>query len=237
MKYQTPKIVQSNRYRYYWALFFLVAVLAAGWGGHYLAGYQMDSSQESFYTQIDTQQMRIDQLEQELSASNEKLAVLERASQVDQEAMKRVKEQLAAYQKDRSKQDEELTFLRSMVATKDDREGLQIQRFFLTKGRRAREFRYRLTITQTVKNGEEANGWVFLAVDGVTKGKPVWLPLRDVTEGNTERLRMRFNNFQDIEGVIRLPEDFSPLKVIVEIKPTNKDLPEVKQRFDWKVRD
>lgn len=47
---------------------------------------------------------------------------------------------------------------------------------------------------------------------------------------------MRFNHFQDIEGVIKLPEDFKPLKVIVEVKPSNKNMSEVKQRFDWVVK-
>jgi len=87
-----------------------------------------------------------------------------------------------------------------------------------------------------MKNGNTASGWVFLAVDGLKEGEPVWLPLREVTKEKTERIKMRFKHFQDLEGVIRLPSNFEPLKVIVEVKPSKKNLPEVKQRFDWVVK-
>jgi len=74
-------------------------------------------------------------------------------------------------------------------------------------------------------------------VDGVNGEEPAWLPLREITEGNTEKVKMRFKHFQEVEGVIQLPEGFTPLKVIIEIKPSNKKLPELKRRFDWVVEE
>ena len=41
---------------------------------------------------------------------------------------------------------------------------------------------------------------------------------------------------QVVQGLsFRLPDNFKPRRVIVEIKPNNKKLPEVKEHFDWVV--
>ena len=70
-------------------------------------------------------------------------------------------------------------------------------------------------------------------MDGIRDGQPKWLPLRDITDNNAEIILMKFKQFQDVEGVIRLPDSFKPKKMIVEIKPNNKKLSPVKQRFKW----
>jgi len=204
--------------------------------GYYASRYQINLGSQELQGIIQLQQNQIEELEHGRSSAEEKLAVLERSSQIDREAMRIVKEELKNYQEERSQLEEELTFLRSMVSAKDDREGVQIQRFSLKRGSDEREFQYRFTVTQAMKNGETASGWIFLAVDGLNENEPIWLPLRELTKDNTERIKMRFNHFQDIEGVIRLPDNFKPLKVIVEVKPSSKNMPEVKQRFDWVIK-
>jgi len=236
MKYSTPRIVQNQGYRpLRWSLV-LLAMCGLVLAGYYASQYQIDQRSQETQNVIKFQQERIDELEINRSESTEKLAVLERTSQIDREAVRKVKEELKNYQQERSKLDEELTFLRSMVSSKGDREGVQIHRFSLKQGAEEREFQYRFTLSQAMKNGNTASGWVFLAVDGLKEGEPVWLPLREVTKEKTERIKMRFKHFQDLEGVIRLPSNFEPLKVIVEVKPSKKNLPEVKQRFDWVVK-
>ena len=75
----------------------------------------------------------------------------------------------------------------------------------------------------------ECNGKNILIDCGMYQGE------RELTEENTELLKMRFKHFQDLEGVVQLPEGFTPRKMIVEIKPNSKKLPPVKERFDWTV--
>ncbi|MCB1830102.1 MAG: hypothetical protein H6964_11280 [Chromatiaceae bacterium] len=204
--------------------------------GYYASRYQAGLGSQELQSVVRLQQERINELERIRLESAEKLAVLERSSQIDQEAVRKVRDELKNYQQERLQLDEELTFLRSMVSTKDDREGVQIHRFSLKKGDGEGVFQYRFTVTQSMNNGDTASGWAFLAVDGLKEGEPMWLPLREMTKEKTERIKVRFNQFQDIEGIIQLPENFKPLKVIVEVKPSNKNLPEVKQRFDWVVK-
>ncbi|MCB1861134.1 MAG: hypothetical protein KDI47_05310 [Gammaproteobacteria bacterium] len=236
MKYSTPRIVQDRGFRFLRWVLILVLMCGMALVGYYASRYQAGLGSQELQNVVRLQQERINELERIRLESAEKLAVLERSSQIDQEAVRKVRDELKNYQQERLQLDEELTFLRSMVSTKDDREGVQIHRFSLKKGDGEGVFQYRFTVTQSMNNGDTASGWAFLAVDGLKEGEPMWLPLREMTKEKTERIKVRFNQFQDIEGIIQLPENFKPLKVIVEVKPSNKNLPEVKQRFDWVVK-
>lgn len=236
MKYTTPKIVQSQSSHklLWWGLFpaILLGMLVAGYSARL---YQEELGYQELQSVIDAQLERIDGLERERAESTEKIAHLERSAQIDREALQQVKTELKSNQEERSKLDEELTVLRGMLSGKGAREGVQIQRLSIKPGKGAGEFRYKFTVTQAMQNGEMASGWAFFAVDGLLDGKPTWLPLREITDESTERIRVRFKHFQDVEGLIKLPENFKPLKVIVEVKPSNSNLPEVKQRFDWEI--
>jgi len=236
MKYSTPRIVQNQGYRPLRWILILVLMCGLVFIGYYASHFQADLGSQEMLGVIKFQKERIDELERERSDSAEKMALLESSSQIDQEAVRKVREELKNYQQERSQLDEELIFLRSMVSAKDDRKGIQIHRFSLKKGSAEGEFQYRFTVTQSMKNGETASGWAFIAVDGLRDNQPVWLPLRELTKEKTERIKVRFNQFQDIEGLIQLPDNFKPLKLIIEVKPGSKDLPEVKQRFDWEIK-
>lgn len=236
--YKTPRIVQPGRRSPWGGLLLLVvlaALLGAGWYGFYLQPQVPLVDTEKMQAELAGQTDRIRELERERERLLEQVAILERAGQIDREAVRQVREQLAGFQAERSKMEEELTFLRSMVSTKEDRQGIQIQRLALSADGGNGRYRYRFTITRNMQIDGVAAGWIFFAVDGLRDGEPVWLPLREITEDNTDKLKMRFKHFQDIEGQIQLPDDFKPLKVIIEVKPNNKKLSPVKQRFDWKL--
>jgi len=213
----------------------VASLLGAGGYGFYLQQQMPTVDMEGMRAELAGQADRIRELERERDRLLEQVAILERAGQIDREAVRQVREQLAGFQEERSKMEEELTFLRSMVSTKEGRQGIQIQRLALSADGGDGRYRYRFTITRNMQSDGVAAGWIFFAVDGLRDGEPVWLPLREITEDNTDKLKMRFKHFQDIEGQIRLPDDFKPLKVIIEVKPNNKKLSPVKQRFDWKL--
>lgn len=241
MKYSTPKIVQTNRRgRYLWALVLFGLGIGIGAGAGWYLGILdrqpvADTNLATLRSEAASQRERIEQLESEKSSLQEQLAVLERASQVDQEATRQVREQLNSFEQERAQLEEELSFLRTMVSTADGKGALQIQRFKLESVGGKGLFRYSFTVTQNMQTDTVASGSIFLAVDGTQEGEARWLPLREITEEKAEKLKMQFKHFQDIEGMIRLPDGFRPRKFIVELKPSNKKLPEVKERFDWVV--
>jgi hypothetical protein len=236
MKYTTPKIVQPGGQQVWlWVLLVILLILGVGWNAYQLGRENTGTSAPDFKAVITQQRKRIEDLTGERDALLEKTAALEQAGLIDREAMRQVKKQLADYQEERAKIEEELTFLRSMVVDKETRNGIQIREFKLERAGAKGVYRYRFAITRSDKGSDMATGSIFIAVDGLRDGQPKWLPLRDITDDNIEMVLMKFKQFQDVEGVIRLPDSFKPKKMIVEIKPNSNKLSPVKQRFDWTV--
>lgn len=239
MKYATPRIVQPGSSRYLpWLLLVLIMVLGIAWyrldfdtGGSRKALVELDGLRSRSYSQ----KRRIEELEKERAELISQVAILERSSQIDQEAARQVRSELEKFQEARTRMEEEITLLRSMLSGKGERGKLTVQRFSLAPGASQGSYRYRFTVSQSVKSDKDVEGWIFFAVDGIEKGEPRWLPLREISDGKTGKVKMRFKHFQEISGEIRLPDGFTPRKVIVEVKPSDKKLPQVKQRFDWVV--
>ena len=237
MRYSTPKIVQPGGQRAWaWVLLVILLVMGVGWNAFHMGRENTGSTPlPDFEAVIAQQRKQIEELTRARDGLLEKSAALEQAGLIDREAMRQVKMQLSAYQEDRAKIEEELTFLRSMVADKQTRNGIQIREFKLERAGTEGVYRYRFAITRNDKGSDMETGSIFIAVDGIRDGQPKWLPLRDITDNNAETLLMKFKKFQDVEGVIRLPGSFKPNRMIVEIKPNNNKLSPVKQRFKWTI--
>ena len=79
-------------------------------------------------------------------------------------------------------------------------------------------------------------GHVNVSLLGRKNDKLVIIPLRDISAEQDELdIRLRFRYFQNIEGVLALPEGFEPERVqiaAVETAPIEKTLD---QDFDWIV--
>jgi cell division protein FtsB len=236
VKYSTPKIVQPRSRRYLtWLLLTFIVVLSAAWArfDFDVGGRKAQAELDDLRTRTASQQQRIGELEKERVELIGQVAILERSSQIDREAARQVQGELKKFQEQRARMEEELTLLRNMLSSKKERGKLTVQRFKLEPGAAQGSYRYRFTVSQNVRSDKEIEGWIFFAVDGVENGEPRWLPLRDITQSKVGKVKMRFKHFQEITGEIRLPAGFTPRKVIVEAKPNDKNLPQVKQRFDW----
>lgn len=242
MKYKTPRIVQpGGRATYLWVL--LAILLASGllvvWWlsgvGFGLTGPRVASDRPVLLARIEQQENKIANLEAERTRLHAQVAAFERAGQIDREAMRQIEEELRVFQDERSKSEEELALLKSIVATGVKKEGLYIQGFKIEKVAGADSYRYRFTVSQALKSAGTATGWIFIHLEGEENGEEKVISLQEITEEKSEKLKMRFRHFQDIDGLIQLPEGVTPASIVIEIKPTNKKLPPIKKRFDWLV--
>ncbi|MES9913165.1 MAG: DUF6776 family protein [Candidatus Sedimenticola sp. 4PFRAG1] len=237
MRLSSPRIVQTNSYRSHVIGLIVVLALIAGvawysfdYGRNNAGGYELALLEENSH-----QREYIKELEAERTGLRERAAAFERSSQIDREAIKLVRGELKAFQDERMKLEQELAFLRGIVSSGVKKEGLFIQGFSLEPAGNGRKFRYRFTISQALKSAGTAQGWIHLGLDGMESGEVKQLSFKEITDGNVEKLKMRFNHFQDVDGEITLPNGFEPRNVIVEIKPTTKKLSPVKKQFVWLV--
>lgn len=237
---KTPKIVQSrSRWIYLWALLpiLLGAALLGGWGDYVRFSSPAEDKVTPLKLQVAEQRQQIERLETQRDRLREQVAALKRAGQIDREAIRQVREALRESQSGYLEMEKELNLLRGVVDAGVKSEGLHIQGFQLDRGEQADSYRYRFTVSQALKNAGTAVGWITLALEGEQAGEARLLSLSELTGEKEEKLKMRFRHFQDVDGLIRLPEGFVPQRVVVEINPTNNRLPNVNESFDWQVAE
>jgi len=167
-------------------------------------------------------------------ALREKVAILERSSQIDRQAALDVKADLGQLEEELQAVREEVEFYRGIVAPGDVPSGLRIHRFTLEEGVVPGEYHYDLVLTQLKRNDHYVTGIVDWKISGSMLGEQGKLALAGVTNPPVKQLNFRFRYFQALAGKITLPEGFEGEKVILIIKPEGKSKPSpVEQAFDW----
>jgi hypothetical protein len=168
------------------------------------------------------------------SSLRERVAILERSSQIDRQAAEQVQNELGDLQEELQAARDEIEFYRGIVAPGDGKPGLRIHRFTLSAEGQSRDFDYDLVLTQLKRNDRYVTGQVGWTISGRREGESEELDLAAVTETGVAHLDFRFRYFQRLTGVISLPEGFQAEEVALSIKTTGKNAPEpLLQVFDW----
>lgn len=215
----------------------IVVLVASGWGlydyGRFNAGYDSKDAAQAYVEMLDIK----DDLEHQVAELREQKALLERAAQIEREAYNDLDATLKVLQGEILELKEELAFYRGIVSPREASRGLQLQRVELQHNGISRSYRYKVVLTQVVKNERLASGKVKLQVEGLRGGEPITLALRDITEKSVKDLNYRFKYFQNIEGDIELPENFEPLRMNVKILPRGREKDKIEKTIDWPTEE
>ncbi len=222
--------------KFIWGIVILV-LLISGWTlfdyGRYLAGYDSRESENEISELLDIQK----HLEKRIETLREEKAVLERAAQIERKAYNELDTTLKVLQAEILEHKEELAFYRGIVSPKDSSSGLYLQNFYLSQNGETRSYRYKVVLTQVLKNNRLVNGKVKLQFDGLLNGESKILKLRDVTAKKIKDLNYRFKYFQNIEGVVEFPEGFSLLRVNVQILPRGRQRDMIEKTIEWSIEE
>ena len=159
-----------------------------------------------------TQYSVVEKLNKKQSRDNkvlrERVAVLERSSQIDQQAAQDVKADLGQLEMELQAAREEIEFYRGIVAPGDVQSGLRVHRFTLKRGTAPGKYHYELVLTQLKHNDKYVTGVVDWKIAGLLLGEPGEVALAGVTSPPVKQLKFRFRYFQELAGTITLPEGF-----------------------------
>ena len=223
--------------RWAFRLLILVLVGVATWQiyeyGRRMAGFdRFDAADREAALQTE-----IDELETVNGDLRAQVARLETSANIDKQAYSQIEASLGELQGEIQNQQEELAFYRSIVAPADGKSGLKVQEFYLEERGEADSYALGLVVIRTKKHDSRVTGRVNVSVEGLKDGKPATIKLADLTPKGSEvlPLEFKFRYFQDFERDIVLPADFTPQKVLVELKPSSKWIKPVSQSFDWRV--
>lgn len=222
--------------KFIWGIVILV-LLISGWTlfdyGRYLAGYDSRDTDNEISALLDIQK----HLEKRIESLREDKAVLERAAQIERKAYNELDTTLKVLQAEILEHKEELAFYRGIVSPKDSSSGLYLQNFFLSQNGDTRSYRYKVVLTQVLKNSRLINGKVKLRFDGLLDGESKILDLKEVTAKKVKDLNYRFKYFQNVKGVVEFPEGFSLLRVNIQILPRGRQRDMIEKTIEWSIEE
>lgn len=232
----SPRIVPPPRYglRAFFLLLLLLLVGAAV-GVAFFAGVQREREASApLVDQIAAVEQERDALAVDIGELKQQIIVLERSQQIDREVNKTASNQLKAAQDEHHAAEKEVSFLRRLI-----QEGgggiLQPMDFKLEEADQSGEFSYSFTVRQLIPDFGESTGSVDLKITGTRDGKEVSLSLEKLEGSEPVSHKMEFKHFQSVAGHIRVPDDFDPESLVVEIKPSTSKLIPVSETFPWRI--
>ncbi len=177
-----------------------------------------------------------EELQREKLELLQKIAVLERSSEIDRLASLEVRNEFAGLQNELLDLRKELDFYRGIVSPGDVAPGLRIQRFHLEPGKMTGSFRYNLVLTQVKQNEKYVRGVVEIAIQGMEDDKAKWIPLARLVPREAEVMKFKFRYFQSFKGEIRIPDGFEPQRVRIRLKPQGKGQPPaIEETMEWQA--
>lgn len=174
---------------------------------------------------------------QRLVAANarleERVAILERSMQIGAKAQDDVRVHLTGLQEEILDLKEEVAFYRSIAESGRPR-GLAIQSFNVRHDSDEDDaYRYRLVLTGDMKNDKVISGTVNFFVAGEQRGRLRQLSLAEVSDASSREISFQLKYFQKLKGRLRLPEDFIPHRVFVQVTASGETPSTIERTFDW----
>jgi len=166
----------------------------------------------------------IDGLRRELALARRAEQVASAANLELQESLRERDEEIAALRAD-------VSFYERLVGGSAERRGLAVHSVQVRPGEDL-SVRYAITLTQSLKKAGLTRGAVTLSLEGVLDGRLTeldWKALRQDADAAPQDFEFRY--FQQLEGVIMLPESFTPQRLRVTLRSDGQPAEQV---FAWR---
>ncbi len=200
--------------------------------GRYQAGYDSTEVELELASLIDQNALLAEKIER----LREQKAQLQRAAQIEKQAYSELDNNLKLLQGEILELKAELAFYRGIVSPREAERGLRLQSFSLEPNGR-RSYRYKVVLTQVLKNDRQVRGQVILRVEGLQDGQPKTLDISALSENSVKELNYRFKYFQKLEGDVRLPKKFRPLRATLQILPRGRRKDMIEKTIDWPAEE
>lgn len=171
-------------------------------------------------------------LQGENETLKQRVAVLERADQVDRVASSDLQQTLREREEEIAGLRTDLGFYGRLVGGVARREGLAVHSVHVEPVRDSSAWNVVVTLTQNMKRSQASEGRLQIVIEGVANGQLKTLAWADLGAGDTAGLPFAFKYFQRVSGTVMLPDGFTPnrIKVVAEASGGGG---RVEQGFAW----
>ncbi|MBQ0721351.1 MAG: hypothetical protein KBT88_14285 [Gammaproteobacteria bacterium] len=198
----------------------LVLSLLVGVGGGYLRGSEHFAEAAIAQRKL---QLDFDQQALQLAEQESQHLVLQLGSEVDRQALEKMRRTVVVLDRKLSVYQEELDLYRNLVKSDQLEKGLQISNFLIRSTETPGVYRYRFALRKTEGLAKTTKVSFSVELEGVLAGKAVVYSLAQLDPGvDSIPINSRFKYFQLIEGTIHLPDGFEPESIRAKIWPSAK---------------
>lgn len=210
----------------------LIAIVASAYAVYFNASDWAQEDLTALAIERDELMTTVAALREGNSTLRERVAILERAQQVEGKAYEDVDVHLRNLQDEVLALKEEIAFYRGIVSDGKEK-GLNIQTFVVDKETSPGAYRFQLVLTQNLKRVKMIKGTVKLNIMDEVNGKPKDLLLSDMSGEQANALKFEFKFFQRIEGRFTLPDGFKPDRLQIQVVSKGKKPASVEKSFEW----
>lgn len=211
-------------------IFSIVAAVAGYATGLAQGGFRFSSVEAS----NDVLEEELDTLRDEYTEARQQVINLDRGRAIDEQALNQARKTIVELETRIASLKSDLTFYKNIMAPSETSKGLQVDSFTLTPDRQPGAFDFKLVLTQVGNNKSYIAGVVAVNVIGLRDEEKEVIALRDLSQDIEDLgVKFRFRYFQDVEGLLVLPEDFEPLEIQVVAQAEGRKSSQAERTFDW----
>jgi hypothetical protein len=172
-------------------------------------------------------------LETENKQLRDRVTILERLTQVDNQAAANLQNNIQTLQDQVYLLKGELEFYEGIMTATTDSKGLNIQGLDIQTIEQDRLYSFKLILTNVAKSDNIIEVTMDMTVVGMNKAGSLILSMEEVVAGGKLNRDIKFKNFERIEGNLNFPEGFKPLRVVVDLRQKGAQKSTVKRVFEW----
>ena len=211
-------------------VFTVVAAMVGYATGLAQSGFRFSSAEES--NQV--LENEVQKLRDDYRKARQQLINLERGRAIDEQALNQARKTIVDLETRIGSLQSDLTFYKNIMAPSETSKGLQVDSFTLVRARNQDNYDFKLVLTQVGNNKSYISGVVAVNVIGLRDEEKEVIALRDLSEDIADLgVKFRFRYFQDVEGSLKLPEEFEPLEVQVVAQAEGRKSSQAERTFNW----
>ncbi len=208
----------------------MLSVLIAG-GAIYQQGLSQGGFEFSLASLRQSQSRNtVKELRGENQQLRETLARAERGLQMNETTYKELDDSLKVSARQIVQLREEISFYRNILSPANKQPGVRIQSLHIEFTEKVSLFQYKLVVIQALKHDRQVYGRAKFEISGLQAGKNTVLQYPGT---NGRAIVVNFKYFQDIEGKIKLPENFTPSRVKVSVTTRGRNGKTIEKEYDW----
>src|SRR5687767_3574915 len=183
--------------------------------------------------ELKTTARRAENAEDLVGQLKQNVATLRRSDQISRSANTELQASLAEREEEVSGLRADVAFYERLVGATGQRRGLSVHEALFAP-EAGGSWRYTVTVTQNLNRGAISTGEARLSIEGVSGGRLRTLSWNELLQKpNAPGQPFSFRYFQQLEGSIVLPADFTPQRVRVQLRSGGST---VDQAFDWQTQ-